>query len=106
MQHHINSYKEKELPVSPYKAEIPDDPTVLEQTYQKLRLFSGARTLSVSVKCLMAYYNHRLEGNTIKPSFKYAIVVRAAKATGRPTPQTVDWIFDSVSFQAYQSWPF
>lgn len=103
MQHHINSYKEKELPVSPFKAEIPDDPTVLSRHIKSLGYFLGADLVGICKMPDSAYYTNDWNGNEIPTKFKYAIVLLCSKSNRSANASNgFDWIFDSISFQAYQ----
>ena len=101
VQKHINTIRK--TPIAPKKAPIPDDPHVLARHIKSLAYFLGADMCGVCELPQSAVLTNDYEGNPIEAPYKYAIVIIVRKHL--PTVAVscgYDWIFDPVSFQAYQ----
>jgi ferredoxin len=101
IQTHINSIKRN--PPAPHKAPIPDDPRVLSRHIKSLGYFLGADMMGICKLPKSAVYTHDMSGKPIDADFKYAVVFLCVKDLKTVNASNgYDWIFDPVSFQAYQ----
>ncbi len=101
VQQHINTIKNN--PVSPAKAPLPENPRVISRHIKSLGYFLGADIMGICELPQSAVYTHDLTGKPIEVNYKYAVVFGCQKSI--PTVNAsngYDWIFDPVSFQAYQ----
>jgi len=101
VQTHINSIPKN--PVAPVKAPLPEDRRVISRHIKSMGYFLGADLMGICELPQSALYSHDMFGNPIDVHYKYAIVSGVSKSM--PTVNAsngYDWIFDPVSFQAYQ----
>jgi len=101
VQLYINKIEKN--PVHPIKAPLPENPRVISRHIKSLGYFLGADLIGICELPQSAVYTHDMEGNPIEVQYKYAIVFACRKSM--PTVNAsngYDWIFDPVSFQAYQ----
>lgn len=101
VQHHINTIENN--PVSTTKAPLPENPRAISRHIKSLGYFLGADIMGICELPQSAVYTNDMAGNPIEVSYKYAVVFGCSKAL--PTVNAsngYDWIFDPVSFQAYQ----
>ena len=101
VQLHINAIEEN--PVTPVKAPLPENPRVVARHIKSLGYFLGADLMGICELPQSAVYTHDIRGNPIDVHYKYAVVFACSKSM--PTVNAsngYDWVFDPVSFQAYQ----
>jgi len=90
-------------PVKPSQAPLPKSPRVISRHIKSLGYFLGADLVGICELPRSAVYTHDMAGNPIEVDYKYAVVFACRKSA--PTVYAsngYDWIFDPVSFQAYQ----
>lgn len=105
VQRHLNSISRN--PVAPDKAPIPENPRILSRHIKSLGYFLGADMVGICKLPESAIYANDIRGNPIETCFKYAIVLICRKASKTVLASNGhDWIFNPVSFQAYQRLAF
>lgn len=105
VQKHINGIRKN--PVAPKKAPIPEDPRVLSRHIKSLAHFLGADLCGICELPQSAVMTNDFDGNPIEAPYKYAIVMLVRKHLPTVAVSSgYDWIFDPVSFQAYQRLAF
>ncbi len=101
VQRHLNEIRNN--PVAEKKAPIPEDPRVLARHVKSMGIFLGADQVGICEVPEWAVFTHDAQGNEITKMYKYAIVLLARKNLSTVVCSSgYDWIFDPVSFQAYQ----
>jgi ferredoxin len=101
VQEYINKIEKNS--VTPAKAPLPDDSRVVSRHIKSLGYFLGADLIGICELPQSAVYTHDMRGIPIEVQYKYAVVFACSKYM--PTVNAsngYDWIFDPVSFQAYQ----
>lgn len=101
VQRHVNTIRNN--PVAEKIAPIPDAPRVLARHVKSLGHFLGADQVGICETPEWAVFTHDDTGAEITKTYKYAIVLLARKNLDTAACSSgYDWIFDPVSFQAYQ----
>ncbi|MCJ7653790.1 MAG: 4Fe-4S dicluster domain-containing protein [Dehalococcoidia bacterium] len=101
VQHHINTIKKNS--VTPVKAPLPENSRVVSRHIKSLGYFLGADLMGICELPQSAVYTHDVMGNPIEVQYKYAVVFACSKSMRTVNASNgYDWIFDPVSFQAYQ----
>jgi len=101
IQSHIGRIEKN--PVAPAEAPLPENDRAVSRHIKSLGYFLGADLMGICEVPRSALYTHDMEGNPIEAHYKYAIVFICSKSM--PTVNAsngYDWVFDPVSFQAYQ----